>query len=87
MVTFTTLPGRGDDFVAAWPDRIAEVNQEPGCEQYELFRSTSRPDTVVLLEKWASPAALAAHAELNKTRTPVGRDLLADRASLERFES
>jgi quinol monooxygenase YgiN len=87
IVTFTTQPGRGDEFASLWSERLAEVHQEPGCEQYELFRSTSRPDTVVLLERWSSTETLAAHSELNRKRTPVGRELLAGQAQLERFES
>jgi quinol monooxygenase YgiN len=87
VVTFNVLPGRADDFIAAWPDRIAEVRQEPGCEQYELFRSAERSDVVVLLELWSSPATLQAHAELNRQRTPIGRDLLNGQAKLERFET
>ncbi|MBV9168965.1 MAG: antibiotic biosynthesis monooxygenase [Chloroflexi bacterium] len=87
IVTFSVQPGRADDFARLWPERIAEVHQEPGCEQYELFRSTSRPDTAVLLELWSSAETLAAHGELNRTRTPIGRDLLVDRPALERFET
>jgi quinol monooxygenase YgiN len=85
VVTFTAQPGRGSDFVRAWRERLPECNAEPGCEQYELFQSTTRPDTVVLLEEWSSPETLAAHAEVNKTRTPVGRDLLSGQPRVERF--
>ena len=74
VVTFNVLPGRADEFIAAWPDRLAEVRQEPGCEQYELFRGAVRPDVVVLLERWSSPDTLQAHAELNRQRAPIGRD-------------
>jgi quinol monooxygenase YgiN len=87
VVTFNVLPGRADEFIAAWPDRIAEVRQEPGCEQYELFRGAERPNVVVLLELWSSPETLQAHADLNRQRTPVGRDLLDGRPALERFET
>jgi quinol monooxygenase YgiN len=87
VVTFNVLPGRADDFIAAWSERLTEVHQEPGCEQYELFRSTERPDVVVLLELWSSPETLEAHAELNRERTPVARDLLDGRPNLERFET
>jgi quinol monooxygenase YgiN len=86
VVTFNVLPGRADD-IAAWPDRVAEVHQEPGCDQYELFRSTERPDVVVLLELWSNPQTLQAHADLNRQRTPIGRDLLDGSAALERFET
>jgi quinol monooxygenase YgiN len=52
----------------------------------ELFRGTARPDTVVLLERWSDSDTFDAHAQLNRTRTPVGRDLVDGRARLERFD-
>jgi quinol monooxygenase YgiN len=87
IVTFTVQGGRGDEFAAAWTERIAEVVAEPGCEQYELFRGTARPDVFVLLERWSSAETLEQHGKLNQTRTPIGRDLLEGRPNLERFES
>jgi quinol monooxygenase YgiN len=87
VVLFNVLPGRADDFVSAWDGRLDEVRKEPGCEQYELFRSTERPDIVALLELWSSPDTLALHAEANQQRTPIGRDLLDGRPVVERFET
>ena len=87
VVTFNVLPGRADDFIAAWPDRIKEVHEEPGCDQYELFRAVDRPDAVVLLEMWSSTETLQAHAEMNQKRTPVGRELLDGRPTVERYET
>ena len=87
VVTFNVLPGRADEFIAAWPDRLAEVHEEPGCEQYELFRAVDRPDVVALLELWSSAETLQGHAELNKQRTPIARELLDGRPVVERYES
>ena len=87
IVTFTVQPGRVDEFLNGWPARKAEVEVEPGCDQYEMFRSVEGPDTLVLLEEWSSPETLAAHAELNKQRTPFGRDLLAAQTVVERFQT
>jgi|tagenome__1003787_1003787.scaffolds.fasta_scaffold18878660_1 quinol monooxygenase YgiN len=87
VVTFNILPGRADEFIGAWPERLAEVHEEPGCEQYELFRSVDRPDVVVLLELWTSVETLQAHGEMNQKRTPIGRELLDGRPVLERFET
>jgi quinol monooxygenase YgiN len=88
IVTFVARPGDGDDFLQAWRERLPEVLAEPGCEQYEFFRGVSNPDTLVLLERWSSADALAAHAKLGETRAPVGREFLApdSRPVLERFE-
>jgi quinol monooxygenase YgiN len=87
VVTFNVLPGRADDFIAAWAERIKEVHEEPGCDQYELFRSVERPDVVVLLETWSSRETIEAHGELNQQRTPVARDLLDGRPVVERYET
>jgi quinol monooxygenase YgiN len=87
VVTFPVQAGKGDAFVRAWTERLNEVREEPGCDQYELFRSTERPDVVVLLETWTSLDTLKAHADLNQARTPIGRDLLDGRSTVERYET
>jgi quinol monooxygenase YgiN len=87
VVTFPVQTGQGDAFERAWKDRLEEVRREPGCEQYEIFRSAEHPDSVVLLELWSSAETLKAHAEVNQTRTPIGRDLLDGRSTVERFET
>jgi quinol monooxygenase YgiN len=87
IVTFPVQPGKGKDFAQAFAQRLVEVREEPGCEQYELFVSTERPDGVVLLEQWSSPETLQAHLELNQQRGAIGRDFLSDRPKLERFET
>ena len=49
--------------VAQAVERCKRAQQEPGCLQFEVFRSALRPDAYVLLEHWESPAALAVHAQ------------------------
>jgi quinol monooxygenase YgiN len=71
VVTITAAPGKGAELAKAYGPRCADAMQEPGCEQFEIFQSPSNPDTLVLLERWKDKAALAAHAELNKTRPPL----------------
>ena|SRR5437868_253929 len=51
-------------------ERCKRVQQEPGCIQYEVFRSALRPEHYVLLEHWESKAALAAHAQLMLANPP-----------------
>jgi quinol monooxygenase YgiN len=70
IVTFTALPGKGQDFARAFAPVIQDVLKEPGCEQYELFVSQSEPDKLVLLERWADEAALEAHSAANRARGP-----------------
>lgn len=78
VVTFRAKPGRGNELAKAYVDRCREVQKEPGCEQFEVFQSALDPDKIVLLERWASEEALAAHAELNKTRAPLRPELRAE---------
>jgi quinol monooxygenase YgiN len=51
-------------------ERCKRVQQEPGCVQFEVFRSALRPEQYVLLEHWESPEALAAHAERMAANPP-----------------
>jgi quinol monooxygenase YgiN len=77
VITFTAAPGKGAELAHAFAARCAEVAQEPGCEQFEIFRSAVHPDRLVLLELWTDQAALDAHGEMNKTRSPLPRELFA----------
>lgn len=35
--------------------------EEPGCERFEVYHSTTDPQTFLLVERWASQAHLDAH--------------------------
>ncbi|MER5863063.1 putative quinol monooxygenase [Kitasatospora sp. NPDC002040] len=61
VILITTLPGRGGDQVAAFERLAPVVRAEDGCLQYDLHRVTDDADRFVLIERWASAAALAAH--------------------------
>jgi quinol monooxygenase YgiN len=43
-------------------ERCKQAQQEPGCLQFEVFRSALRPQHYVLLEHWESQDALDVHA-------------------------
>ena len=78
VITIRAEPGKGAELARAQAARCAEVQAEPGCEQYEIFRSELEPDKLVLLERWVDQAALDAHAALNRTRPPLNPDLRAE---------
>ncbi|MCG6498851.1 putative quinol monooxygenase [Kitasatospora sp. A2-31] len=61
VVLITTLPGRGSEQAAAFERLAPLVRAEPGCLQYDLHRVSGEPDRFVLIERWESEAALAAH--------------------------
>lgn len=42
--------------------QVAPTHAEDGCLLYALHRDRSDPGRLVFVEKWASPAALEAHA-------------------------
>ena len=75
VVTLDAAPGKGVELAQVFRARCAEVMQEPGCEQFEVFQSAVNPDKLVLLELWTDQAALDVHAEVNKTRAPLPASL------------
>jgi quinol monooxygenase YgiN len=51
-------------------ERCKRVQQEPGCLQFEVFRSALQPEHYVLLEHWESKEALTVHAQGMAARPP-----------------
>jgi quinol monooxygenase YgiN len=86
IVTFDLKPGTADAFIQSRLARHAEVQREPGCQQYELFKSAERPNAVVLLERWATPADLATHHALNQTRPQLGTEFRVGPSTSESYE-
>jgi quinol monooxygenase YgiN len=54
---------RGSLLDAIAPLVRATREQEPGCLEYAFMADTVREDLIVVLERWADEAALAAHFE------------------------
>jgi quinol monooxygenase YgiN len=77
VVSITAAPGKGGELAQAFKQRCIECQQEPGCEQFEIFQSALNPDRLALLERWSDQAALDAHAKLNATRPPLRPELRA----------
>ena len=86
VVTITAAPGKGAELAQAFRSRCAEVMQEPGCEQFEVFQSVLDPDRLTLLELWKDQAALDVHAKVNATRAPVPAGLRAGAGQREDYE-
>jgi quinol monooxygenase YgiN len=85
VITLNAAPGRGAELAEALHARCQDVVQEPGCQQFEAFRSVVDPDKLTLLELWEDEAALAAHAKVNATRTPFPPGLIAGRGGREDY--
>ncbi|RSS75586.1 putative quinol monooxygenase [Streptomyces sp. WAC06614] len=60
-ILITTLPGRGQEQIEAFRRLAPVVRAEEGCLQYDLHQVSGHPDRFVLVERWASRSALAAH--------------------------
>jgi quinol monooxygenase YgiN len=85
LVSMTALPGRGAELAKLRASRAAEVRQEPGCEQFDLFQNTENPDHLLLVERWTDETSLAAHSELNRQRPQIGSELRAGQSVMERY--
>ena len=71
LAMITAHPGMRERILEAWRGNAAAVRAEAGCLQYEAVVDTAGAapgiarfgdDTFVVVERWASMAALQAHA-------------------------
>jgi quinol monooxygenase YgiN len=60
VATIVPLAEYRDEVILAFKETIEQVHQEDGCELYSLNEA---PDRLIMIEKWASPEALAAHSK------------------------
>ena len=82
VATINPKPGMTDEVIAAFEEVIPEVHNEEGCELYALHR---QGDTLVMIEKWSTDEALAAHGQ-GESLKALGRklrELTADRGDLK----
>ncbi|MER5887489.1 putative quinol monooxygenase [Streptomyces sp. NPDC001941] len=61
VILIATRPGLGKEQVAAFERLAPLVRAEEGCLQYDMHQVADDPDRFVLVERWASQAALDAH--------------------------
>ncbi|WP_371680548.1 putative quinol monooxygenase [Streptomyces sp. NBC_01276] len=61
LIHITTLPGRGPEQIAAFERLAPVVRAEEGCLRYDMHQVSGEPDRFVLIERWSSQEALAAH--------------------------
>jgi quinol monooxygenase YgiN len=71
LARITTKPGKRSEVLASFAANVPAVRAEDGCIEYGATVDLEPvakgapcfgPDTFVVIEKWASPEALAAHA-------------------------
>ncbi len=73
VITMNAKPGKGAEMLEEMEKRCAIARAEPGCEQFEVFRSAHEPDKLCLLELWMDAAALEVHAKVNASAPPTPR--------------
>lgn len=69
IATIEIVPGKRNEFLAAFHQLMPSVHAEHGCVEYgptvdavaEMAAHPPRPDVVVVVEKWESLPALKAH--------------------------
>jgi len=86
VVSIAAAPGKGGELAEQFRRRCAEVMQEPGCQQFEVFQSVLNPDRLALLELWQDQAALDVHAKVNATRAPMPAGLRSGTGEREDYE-
>lgn len=90
LAIITTKPGQREAVLAMFNSNVPAVLSEDGCIAYEAtidsenagpMQTAFGPDTFVVVEKWASLAALGAHANSThmKAYGVSTKDMLADR--------
>ena len=71
VAVITAKPGMRDPILQAFHANVPAVKTEPGCIEYGAavdfedgpkFQTIYGPDTLLVIEKWASMDALKAHA-------------------------
>jgi quinol monooxygenase YgiN len=71
LAIITAKPGKRGEVLAAFQSIVPAVRKEAGCIEYGAavdaegvgaVQTRLGPDTYVVVEKWASAAALAAHS-------------------------
>ena len=86
VITMSAAPGKGAELAAAMKSRCEISQKDEGCEQFEVFRSALDPDKLILLERWTSKEALAAHAQLQRQRPPLPPGLRLGDGKREDYE-
>jgi quinol monooxygenase YgiN len=61
MVVAQAKPGRGEDALARFQALAVQTHAEEGCRLFALHRAAGDPERIVLVERWASRAALDEH--------------------------
>jgi quinol monooxygenase YgiN len=85
---YLAQPGQADEIAEVLTRHASASREEPGCLEFEVFRSSDQPDRFVLVEQYLDEAAFQAHRETPHFHANIdGRvaGLLAER-SWQRYQ-
>ncbi|MFJ4838625.1 putative quinol monooxygenase [Streptomyces sp. NPDC088746] len=87
VASFTAKPGQGQRLRDELDAMVAPSVAEEGCIGYQPFTDPSRPDRMIIVEEWASSAALGHHFSLPhfKHVAQVLDEILAEPFTLRRL--
>jgi quinol monooxygenase YgiN len=71
IATISPKPENAEEVRQAVLETVPAVHDEPGCERYSLHQG--RDGDLVMVEKWESPEALAAHGKAEALSALSGR--------------
>ena len=61
IATIETQPGKAAQLIEGARACIDATRCEAGCISYDYVQDTQKPDTVLVVERWTTREALAAH--------------------------
>jgi quinol monooxygenase YgiN len=87
--SFEARTGRQGDLAAVLAKYVVLTRRQPACRNVDLVASGSRPDRLVVIEKWESADDARAHLDAPETveMALAARDVLANPPDLDLFES
>lgn len=85
VVSMQAAPGKREALIAAFRDLCPSVQEEPGCQQYELHQSLENPDHFALLERWDDEKTLQVHIQRLQERNLNLNALRTGPPTVERY--
>ena len=85
VIPMEAAPDKRDELINTFRTLAPEVRQEAGCQGYELYQSTERPDHFVLMERWSDQDALTVHGQRLRERGVDLASLRAGPSEVERY--
>jgi quinol monooxygenase YgiN len=87
--SFEARTGRQSDLAAVLAKYVVLTRRRPACRNVDLVASGSRPDRLVVIEKWESADDARAHLDAPETveMAQAARGMLAGAPDLDLYES